>query len=92
LSKNPVSVVLSGPLGSGDLVWASAFRGIGPMPSVHLDMQEDLKPIEENGFIIADLTPDTIVLSYFRWNAHRDSVEAIDTLKPFRTTELKRPA
>ena len=92
LSKNPVNIVLSGPLGSGDLVWPSAFRGIGAMPSVHLDMQEDLKPLEENGFIIADLTPDKIVLRYFRWNAHRDSVEAIDTLEPFRTTELKRPA
>jgi len=86
------NVVLSGPLGSGDLVWASTFRGIGPMPSVHLGMQEDLKPLEENGFVIADLTPDKIVLRYFRWNAHRDSIEAIDTLEPFRATELKRPA
>lgn len=91
LSKNPVNAVLSGPLGSGDLVWASAFRGIGPMPPVHLDMQEDLKPLEENGFVVADLTPDKIVLRYFRWNAHRDSVESIDSLQPFRTTELKRP-
>ena len=50
-----------------------------------------LKPIEENGFVIADLTPDKIVLHYFRWNAHRDSLAAIDTLEPFRSTELKRP-
>jgi hypothetical protein len=92
LGKHPVHVLLTGPLGSGDLVWPSAFRGIGAMPSVHLDMQEDLKPIEENGFVIADLTPDKIVLRFFRWNAHRDSLDAIDTLEPFRTTELKRPA
>jgi hypothetical protein len=91
LGKNPVNVVLSGPLGSGDLVWPSAFRGVGAMPSVHLDMQEDLKPIEENGFIIADLTQEKIMLHYFRWNAHRDSLAAIDTLEPFRYTELKRP-
>jgi hypothetical protein len=91
LGKNPVNVVLSGPLGSGDLIWPSAFRGIGAMPSVHLDMQESLKPIEENGFVIADLTPDKIVLRYFRWNAHRDSLEAIDTLEPFKTSELTRP-
>jgi hypothetical protein len=90
LGKHPVNVVLSGPLGSGDLVWPSAFRGVGAMPSVHLDMKEDLKPIEENGFIIADLTPDKIVLRFFRWNAHRDSLEAIDRLEPFRTSELKR--
>jgi hypothetical protein len=92
LGQHPVHVLLTGPLGSGDLVWPSAFRGIGAMPSVHLDMQEDLKPIEENGFVIADLTPDKIVLRFFRWNAHRDSLDAIDTLEPFRTTELKRPA
>jgi hypothetical protein len=91
LARHPVNVVLSGPLGTGDLVWPSAFRGIGAMPSVHLDMQEDLKPIEENGFIIVDLTPDKIVLRFFRWNAHRDPLEAIDALEPFRTSELKRP-
>ena len=92
LSKNPVRVVLPGPLGSGDLVWPSAFRGIGATPPLHLDMQEDVKPIEENGFILADLTPDRIVMRYFRWNAHRDSVESIDSLEPFRTTEFKRSA
>ena len=91
LSKNPVNVVLSGPLGSGDLVWPSAFRGVGAMPPVHLDMMEDLKPLEENGFVIADFTPDKIVLHYFRWNAHRDPLASIDALEPFRTTELKRP-
>jgi hypothetical protein len=91
LSKNPVNVVLSGPLGSGDLVWPSAFRGVGAMPSVHLDVLEDLKPLEENGFVIADFTPDKIVLHYFRWNAHRDTLASIDALEPFRTTELKRP-
>ena len=91
LSKNPVTVVLSGPLGSSDLVWPSAFRGVGAMPSVHLDMQESLKPIEENGFVIADLAPDKIALRYFRWNVHRDSPDAIDALEPFKTTELARP-
>src|SRR5579871_1981316 len=92
LSRNPVNVVLSGPLGTGDLAWPSAFRGIGALPSVVLDMVEDLKPIEENGFTIADITEERIVLRFFRWNAHRDPVEAIDALEPFRTTELKRPA
>ncbi|MBI4968854.1 MAG: hypothetical protein HZC25_12125 [Rhodospirillales bacterium] len=91
LGKNPVVVVLSGSMGTGDQGWPSSFRGIGAMPSVHLDLQEDLKPLEENGFIIADLTPDKIVLRYFRWNVRRDSVESLDTLEPFRRTELARP-
>ena len=89
--KNPIVAVLSGPLGTGDLLWPSAFRHIGALPPVHLIVQEDLKPLEENGFTVADFTPESITLRFFRWNAHRDSVEAIDTLEPFRTTELRRP-
>jgi hypothetical protein len=54
-------------------------------------MVEDLKPIEENGFIIADFTKDGITVRYFRFNYHKQSPEAIDTLEPFGVTELKRP-
>jgi hypothetical protein len=52
-------------------------------------MQENLKPIEENGFIIADFTRDGITVRYFRFN-HKQSPDVIDTLEPFRVTELKR--
>ena len=54
-------------------------------------MQENLKPIEENGFIIADFTPESITIRYFRFNYHKQAPEVIDTLEPFRVTELKRP-
>ena len=90
-SRNPIVVVLSGPLGTGDPGWPSAFRGIGPMPPVHVQMEENLKPIEENGFIIADFTPGGITIRFFRFNYHRQSADEIDTLEPFRVTELKRP-
>ena len=68
-----------------------AFRRIGPAPPTHIDMREDLTPIEENGFTIADFTLDSITLQYFRWNAHRDDVAAIDTLQPSRTSRFDRP-
>src|SRR5712671_1835960 len=45
ISRNPIVVVLSGPLGTGDPGWPSAFRGIGAMPPVHVQMEENLKPI-----------------------------------------------
>lgn len=90
LRKNPVHVVLAGTLGTSDLTWPSAFRGVGALPSAHLDMQETIKPVEENGFIIADFTNSEIQLRYFRWNAARDPIEAIDTLEPFHTTKLAR--
>jgi hypothetical protein len=90
-SKNPVEVILSGPLGTGDRGWPSASRGIGATPPTHLTMEEKLKPIEENGFIIADFTPESITVRYFRFSYHTQSPEVIDTLEPFRVTELKRP-
>ena len=91
-SKNPVVTVLSGPLGTGDMLWPSAFRGVGASPPMHLTMEENLKPIEENGFIIADFTPETITLKFFRFNYYRQTPDDIDALEPFRVTELKRPA
>ena len=90
--KNPITTVLSGPLGTGDALWPSGFRGIGATPPRHLEMEENLKPIEENGFIIADFTADTITLKFFRFNFHNQSAETIDTLEPFRVTELARPS
>lgn len=89
-SKNPVVTVLSGPLGTGDLLWPSAFRGVGASPPLHLTMDERLKPIEENGFLIADMDEGNITLRFFRFDMRRDRPEAIDTLQPFRVTRLAR--
>jgi hypothetical protein len=49
-------------------------------------MVEDLKPIEENGFILADFTKDGITVRYFRFNYHKQPAEAIDMLVPLRAT------
>jgi len=89
--NNPIVTVLSGPLGTGDMLWPSAFRGVGATPPTHLTMEENLKPLEENGFIIADFSPDSITLKFFRFNYYRQTAEDIDRLEPFRVTELKRP-
>ena len=89
--NNPIVTVLSGPLGTGDMLWPSAFRGVGATPPTHLVMEENLKPLEENGFIIADFTPGAITLKFFRFNYYRQSAEDIDKMEPFRVTELKRP-
>jgi hypothetical protein len=89
-SRNPVITVLPGTLGTSTGGWASEFRGVGPQPPQHLDMQETVKPIEENGFLLMDFTPETITLRYFKWNQKTQPVSDIDTLEPFHTTELKR--
>ena len=89
-SRNPVTAVLPGPLGTSTGGWASEFRGVGPKPPQHLDMQETIEPSEENGFLLVDFTPENITLRYFKWNQKTQPVSAIDGLEPFRTTELKR--
>jgi hypothetical protein len=90
LHANPVVAILPGPLGTSDGTWPSEFRGVKAMPPVGLDVEQGLEPIEENGFLLADFNPDTIVLSYFRWHK-RLPIDAIETLQPFRVTTLKRP-
>ena len=71
-----------------------AFRtpGIGASPAAYLDLREEIKPIEQHSFTIADFLPDKIVLRFFKWDRKTQSPETIDTLDPFHTTELGRPA
>jgi hypothetical protein len=62
------------------------------MPSAILDMDEQVKPIEQHGFTVVDFTPEKIVLRIFKWDVKTQSVDEIDTLQPFHTAELARPA
>jgi hypothetical protein len=87
LTGNPVVSVLSGPLGTG-VGWPSASRGTRAMTPGGLVVDELLPTIEENGFLIVDLTPQNITIRFFKWR--HDSVEMIDSLEPFRTTRLQR--
>ena len=88
LSDNPVELVLSGTLGTDDTAFPSAFRGTRPRPPAHLDMTEQIAPIEENGFMIADVTAEKIMLRFFRWNSKTQSESDIDGLAPFQTIEV----
>jgi hypothetical protein len=55
-------------------------------------MDEDVKPIEQHGFTIADFAPDKIVLPMFKWDVKMQSVEEIDNLGPFHTAVVTRAA
>jgi hypothetical protein len=90
LSANPVVSILSGPLGTDSYGWPSFFRRMSPQTPAGLDVEEVQPAIEENGFIIVDLTPETISVRCFKWRY--EDVAAIDALSPFRTTTLKRNA
>ena len=90
LEKNPLTAVVAGPIGTAPGAWPSAFRGVGSTPPQHLDIHEEVKPIEQHGFTIVDFLPDRIRLRFFRWDRKTQAPEAIDTLEPFHTTELGR--
>lgn len=92
LEANPLTAVLSGPLGTRPEGWPSAFRGIGASPAAYLDLQEEVKPIEQHSFTIVDFLPDKIILRFFKWDLKTQAPETIDTLEPFHSTELGHPA
>jgi hypothetical protein len=54
-------------------------------------MREEIKPIEQHGFTLADFLPDRIALRFFKWDVKTQSPDAIDTLEPFHSAELGRP-
>jgi hypothetical protein len=92
LSANPVVSALSGPVGTNPGGWPSGIRKVGATPPIHLNVDEQVKPVEQHGFTIADFTPEAIVLRFFKWDVNTQSAEALDTLEAFHTTELRRPA
>ena len=92
LSANPVTAVLTGPVGTRPTGWPSGVRKIGAQPSLHLQMEEMIKPIEQHGYTLADFTQDKITLRMFKWDVKTQPVQALDTLEPFHTVELARPA
>jgi hypothetical protein len=89
LAANPVMAVLSGPIGTGPTGWPSARRGIGASVPAHIDLQQEIAPLEQHGFTIADFQPDRIDLRFFKWNVTTDHVDAIDSLEPFHLTTLR---
>ncbi len=92
LSANPVVAVLTGTVGTRPTGWPSGIRKIAAQPPQHIRMEEWVKPTEEHGFTLADFTPDKVTLRMFKWNNRTQPPEALDTLEPFHTVELPRPA
>lgn len=88
LSANPITTVLSGPIGTAPAGFPSIVRGVGASPSTHVDLVEAVAPLEQHGFTLIDFLQDRMVLRLFRWDADRDPLVAIDSLEPFYTAEL----
>jgi hypothetical protein len=46
--------------------------------------------VEKNGFVIVDFTREKVVIQFYAWKPP-EPLEAIDTLEPYHTLELKVP-
>jgi len=90
LRANPVISVLPGTVGTGRPGWPSLVRGLRGLPPAGLEVDEGLPALEENGFTIAEFTPGRVTLRYFSWKLGRPEA-ALDTLEPFRVTNLDVP-
>jgi hypothetical protein len=90
LSANPVISVLSGSLGTGPRGWPSKFRGVAAEPASAIKGKEILSCVEKNGFVIADFTPDKVVIQFYAWRPPEPEA-GIDDLKPYYTFELSNP-
>ena len=90
LSSNPVISVLTGPIGTRPGGWPSGARKIGAQPSLHLTMEETIKPIENHGFTLAEFTEDAVEIKLFKWDRNSQSVDDIETLQPFHTQKFLR--
>lgn len=89
LSGNPVHSVLTGPISTGPRGWPSSARGTPPLLASGLEVTEDLKPLEWNGFTIADFAPDGIEFRMFRWKMDQREAE-LDEMKPFHSFQIQR--
>ncbi|MGQ0735891.1 MAG: alkaline phosphatase D family protein [Acidobacteriota bacterium] len=90
LQAAPVTTILSGPIGTRPEGWPSAVRGVAPTAAAHLDVEEAVRPLEQHGFTLVDFFPDRLTVRLFRWDVKTMTVDAIDRLEPFYTTELAR--
>jgi hypothetical protein len=87
----PVHVVMTGTLGSGDLAFPSAVRRVESAPSKLVTMEQVLEPTEKNGFTVIDVTPDKLTFSQFTWRPPQ-AVEEIATMSPVTVYEVPHPA
>jgi hypothetical protein len=87
----PVHVVTTGTLGTGDLAFPSSVRSIESTPSELVDMAQTMSPVEKNGFTIIDVTPDKLIFKLFTWRPPQ-AVTEIDSMTPALVYEVPRNA
>jgi hypothetical protein len=87
----PVHAVLSGTLGTGDIGFPSAYRGVESTASKLVEMDQAMPPTEKNGFTLIEITPELMTFSIYIWRPPQP-LEEIDTMKPVLVYTVPRRA
>ncbi len=87
LSARPITTLLAGPLGTGDVGFPSAARGQRPWVPKALELVETIPLEERNGFTIIDFTPGSAHIQMFRWRPP-EPLSAIAELQPSGTMTI----
>ncbi len=90
-SHNPITNILSGPIGTSIQGFPSVVRGVRAAPSQYLDFEEQVVPFEQHGFTLVDFEQNKIVAQLFKWDVNSQPLAAIDSLQPYHRVELDRP-
>lgn len=83
--------IVTGPLGTGDLGFPSAYRGVESTPSQLVRMEQALAPVEKNGFTVIDVTPDEMTFSIYAWRPPQPAAD-IDAMPPALVYRVPRRA
>jgi len=89
LRRNPVHTVLTGPISTGPRGWPSSARGTPPQVATGIEIEQDLAPVEYNGFTIIDFYRDRAEFSQYRWKLDQPE-DLLDRLQPFHRFTLTR--
>jgi hypothetical protein len=87
--KNPVEIIMTGTLGTGDWGYPSSIRAVESAPAQMLQMEETLKPTEKNGFTVIDIDEDKVTYSMYLWRPPQ-SIDEIDSMEPALVYEVTR--
>jgi len=86
---NPVVSVLTGPISTGPWGWPSAYRGTRPVAPNVLEVDEQLVPVERNGFSILDFTAGRVTVRFFSWKLGEPE-SGLDGMVPFHSFVAER--
>ena len=81
LSKNPVVSVLPGTIGTKGRSFPSSSRGNGIQTPNHLEVVDALKPVEQNGFMVADFYKDRVDCAFYVWDGRSQVASDISVIE-----------